>query len=62
MTAKRLKPPKTNPDKTAAFRTPHERQAFLRSVNLLNERADSLGLFDPLDVEPCFVFDLKAQR
>ena len=62
MTPKRPKPPKTNRDKPATTRTRLERQAFLRSINLLNERADTLGLFDPLDVEPCFVFDLKAQR
>jgi hypothetical protein len=62
MTAKRLKSPKTNHDKPAASRTRQEREAFRRSINLLNERADSLGLFDPLDVGPSFTFDLKDKR
>jgi hypothetical protein len=62
MTAKRLKSPKTNPDKPAASRTRREREAFRRSINLLNKRADTLGLFDPLDVEPSFAFDLEDKR
>jgi hypothetical protein len=51
-----------NLDKPAASRTRQERQAFRRSINLLNQRADTLGLFDPLDVEPFFVRDLQEQR
>jgi hypothetical protein len=62
MTAKRLKSPKTNPDKLAASRTRQEREAFRRSIKLLNERADTLGLFDPLDVEPFFAFKLEDKR
>ena len=62
MTAKRRKSPKTNPDKPAAYRTRQEREAFRRSINLLNERADKLGLFDPLDVGPLFAFDLKDKQ
>jgi hypothetical protein len=62
MTAKRLKSAKTNRNKPAASRTRQEREAFRRSVNLLNARADSLGLFDPLDVGPLFAFDIKDKR
>jgi hypothetical protein len=57
MTAK--KSPKTNPDNPAAYRTRQELQALRRSIALLNGRADALGLFDPLDVEPSFVFEDK---
>jgi hypothetical protein len=62
MTAKRPQPPNKNPDKPADSRTRQERQVLRRSINLLDKRADALGLFDPLDVEPSFCFHLEAQR
>ena len=33
---------------------------FQRQVEALSRRADSLGLLDPLDVEPSFVLALRA--
>jgi hypothetical protein len=58
ISAARADPPKRQgPIPLAAARTRQETDALAVSVKRLNELADSLGVLDPLDVEPALVYD-----
>jgi hypothetical protein len=47
------------PSSAPANLSPKERKALKSSIQALNNQADTLGILDPLGLEPALIYSLK---